>query len=117
MGMCSTNKGGGQCHGIVGLKLGGETMGIVLLQGLLFVTRLHCARFRFVLYLSFIFFAMPPRMHALSRSQVQKRTCASLRYFEASVTMVVRETDVDIRLLVNLKKFIEDCALWRGVVH
>ena len=44
---------------------------------------------------------MPSRMRAHSRSQVQERTRASLRYFEASMTMVVKEMDVDIRLLVN----------------
>jgi hypothetical protein len=60
---------------------------------------------------------MPSRTCAHSRSQVQERTCASLRCFDASVTMVVKEMDVDIRLLVNLKKFTEDYALWRGVVH
>ena len=50
---------------------------------------------------------MPPRMRALARAQAQEGTRGCLKYFE-SVTNAVGGVDVDIRLLVNLRRFIEE---------
>jgi hypothetical protein len=44
---------------------------------------------------------MPPIMHARTHSQRQKRVCVCLKYFEVSITIVVGQTYVDIRLLVK----------------
>ena len=63
---------------------------------------------------------MPHRMRATTQAKGRECAHASLKYFEASVTIVVRGVDIDITLLVNLRRFIEDhcivrsCAVERG---
>lgn len=56
---------------------------------------------------SYRLLAMPPRMRALARAQAQERTRGCLKYFE-SVTYAVGGVDIDIRLIVNLRRFIEE---------
>ena len=51
---------------------------------------------------------MPLRMRAFVCSQVQERSCACLKYFEALVTIAMERGDVEIRLLVKVNKFIEE---------
>jgi hypothetical protein len=59
-------------------------------------------------------------MRAFVCSQVQERSCACLEYFEALVTIAMEGVDVDIRLLVKMKNFIEEqcaarmCLIERG---
>lgn len=50
---------------------------------------------------------MPPRMRALARAQAQERTRGCLKYFK-SMTNAVGGVDIDIRLIVNLRRFIEE---------
>ena len=63
---------------------------------------------------------MPPRMRALVRSQGQVRTRACFKYSEAFVTMVVGGMDMDIRVLIKLRKFMKEecivvlCSMERG---
>lgn len=52
--------------------------------------------------------AMPARMCIFACSQMQERSCACLKYFQTPITIVVGGMDVDIRLLVILKKLILD---------
>ena len=49
-----------------------------------------------------------PRIIALAFSQGQERTRAFLKYIEASVAIDVGGIHVDIVLLVNLRRFIEE---------
>jgi hypothetical protein len=51
---------------------------------------------------------MAPMMRALARSEGHELTWFALKYFEASTAIVVGRKDVDIALLVNLRKFIEE---------
>jgi hypothetical protein len=51
---------------------------------------------------------MPKKMCALAHSQGQEQICASLKYIEASMTIVVGGMDVDIVLFVELKRFIKE---------
>ena len=53
---------------------------------------------------------MAPRMRVLMRSQAQERTRLSLEYFEPYVTIGVGGMDINIALLVMLRRFIkEEC--------
>jgi hypothetical protein len=58
--------------------------------------------------LSYGVVAMPPRMRALAYLHAKKQTCACLKYFEALVTISVGGVDIDVGLLVNLKRFLEE---------
>jgi hypothetical protein len=43
-------------------------------------------------------------------SHARKQTLACLKYIEASMTIAMGAVDIDVRLLENLRKFIEeDC--------
>ena len=63
---------------------------------------------------------MPPMMQGLARSQCEERAHKCLKYIESSVTIAVGGADIDVRLFVNLRKFIEDnwmcglCSVERG---
>lgn len=63
---------------------------------------------------------MAPRMPSLVRSQAQEQSQVYLKYFEKSVTIAVESTDINITLLENLRKFIEEdyivrlCSIERG---
>ena len=56
--------------------------------------------------------AMALRMRVHVHSQAQERTHSSLKYFEASVTIAVGNMDIDIALLMILRKFIEEENAW-----
>ena len=51
---------------------------------------------------------MAPRMCALAHTHGQEWTRACLKYIEASTTIAVGNMDVDIALLMKLRRFIED---------
>lgn len=63
---------------------------------------------------------MPPRMRALVRSRGQEGTRACFKYSEAFVTMAVGGTDMDIRVIIKLRKFMKEecivvlCSMERG---
>lgn len=59
------------------------------------------------------FFIMPSRMRALAQSQGQERNHVCLKYIEASVMIAVGGMDVDIALLVKLKRIIEEQCIAR----
>ena len=75
-----------------------------------------------VLYFLVFFnlFPMALRMQTLVHSQGQERTHVCLKYIKALVTIVMGGVDVDVGLLVNLRRFIEDhcfaglCSVERG---
>lgn len=46
----------------------------------------------------------------MARAQGHQRTHVALKYFEALITIVV---DIDIALLVNLRRFIEEHCIAR----
>ena len=54
---------------------------------------------------------MAPIMRALACSQAQEYTHFSLKYFEASIIIAMDGMDIDIALLVKLRKFIEECMV------
>lgn len=61
-------------------------------------------------------------MSALAHSQRQQKTRVCLNYIEASLTIAMERMDVDIGLLVNLRRFIDKhsivglCSVERGGV-
>ena len=54
---------------------------------------------------------MAPHMHALACSQGQEKTHFSLKYFEVRVTIAAGGMDIDVSLLVKLRRFIEEECL------
>jgi len=52
-------------------------------------------------------------MHYLARSQAQEGSHACVKYFDVSVTIVVGGKDIDITLLENIRKFIEEECIAR----
>lgn len=84
------------------------TLGIVLgelLVDVLFVSSLEMAQSKGV---------------AARAQEAQEHTWEALKYFEASITIAVGGVDVDIKLLISLRMFIEDhcivgfCVVERG---
>ena len=61
-----------------------------------------------MLRLSYCVVAMPLRMRALAHLHAKERTHACLKYIKALVTIVVGGVDIDVGLLVNLKRFLEE---------
>lgn len=69
-----------------------------------------------ILYLLIV--KMHTRMRDLACSQGEEKTRTCLTCIEAFVTIAVGSVDIDVRLLVNLKRIaLWVCARLRGVVH
>ena len=58
----------------------------------------------------------------LPRMRAREYSCACLKYIEVSMTVATSGVNIDITILVELKRFIEGqcmlgCALLRGEIH
>lgn len=72
------------------------------------------------IYTTFVRFEMPLRMRVAACAHVHERTHATLKYFASSVTIAVGGNGIDVTLLLNLRRFIEEhciaglCVVKRG---
>lgn len=58
--------------------------------------------------LLFEFLNMPPMMRVVAHAHAYKCVQFALQYFEAFVTIIVGKVDIDIKLFVQMRRFIEE---------
>ena len=106
------------CHPICKFNWFSPLAYLELLGGFCYVG--HCVGRAFGKCFVFLSLEMAQSMTVAARAQVHERTRGALKYFEASITIVVGGVDINMELLDSLRRFIEDhcivgfCVVERG---
>lgn len=72
----------------------------------------------FLSILHFFLRTKAPRMREFANFRANERTCACLKYVQDLVTIAMGGVNIDVCILVNLKRFIEEnCIMGLSLVE